>query len=166
MSRTWPPLVIAAALMLVPSPALAEPLRSGADLNGVYLALGPVGSAILNEGSWGGGFGGEILLVRVTEQEPVAGLGIAVGGLRFSERKAGHLWGDLIIATNRPFDVAIGVSAGPTIEVDEVVPPRFGAHATVFVFAGVVPYVRVGAVEKSGGFVEIGVKLALPALRL
>lgn len=147
-------------------PARADPLESSADLDGLYLALGPLGGAIYHEGAWGAGFGGEVTVVRVAEREPVAALGAAVGGLRFADRDAGHLWADLSIGTRWPLDLAVGLSVGPTVEVDEVIPPRFGGHATIWLFVGVVPYLRVGAVETSGRFVELGVKLALPAIRL
>ena len=141
------------------------PLRAGADLDGVYLALGPVGSAVRTEGSWQGAFGGEITLVRVAESSLVAGLGMSLGGTRFSDRDAGRLWIDGLIATRRPLDLTVGLSVGATAEVDEVIPPRYGAHGTLWLFVGVIPYVRAGIVERAGGFVELGVKLAIPTVR-
>jgi hypothetical protein len=68
----------------------------------------------------------------------------------------------------------VGISAGIAAEWEPFVreqgmsnlpTPRLGAVASVWVFAGVVPYVGVGTFAQSGSFVEIGVRLALPAIR-
>jgi hypothetical protein len=164
-----PPLLaiftLVAGIAAGPAPAAAEKLRSTRDLDGIHLALGPVGSAVHTGGSWDGAFGGEISLTRVTERRPLAAIGLGIGGARFSERAAGRLWAELSVATRRPLDVPIGLSVGPTAEVDQVIPPRWGAQATLWVYAGVIPYLRVGGVEKSGRFVELGLKIPLPAIR-
>lgn len=143
----------------------ADPLPAVANLDGLYLALGPVASAVHSDDGWDGGFGGELMLVRVREQSPLAGLGIAAGGVRFAEAGNGRLWGDALIATKKLFGVGIGVSGGLAVEVGDLQAPRFGWQATLWGFAGVLPYIRVGAVEQSGTFVDAGIKLALPAIR-
>jgi len=141
------------------------PLRAAGDLDGLVLAVGPVGSAVHRDGAWDGTFGGEALLIRVREGAAVTALGVAVGGLRFAETEQGHLWLDLVTATNRPFGIAVGASAGVALEVDAVRPPRVGWQATVWAYAGVVPYIRAGRIDRSGGFVEVGLKIPLPAFR-
>jgi hypothetical protein len=131
----------------------------------VYLALGPVGSALRIEDQWDGAFGGEMSLLRVRERDLVSALGIEVGGQRFSERQGGLVWVDLFAGHRRPWGVTVGASMGVTAEVDQVRPPRWGAQGSLWVFAGIVPYVRAGAVQNSGVFFDMGVKIVLPAIR-
>jgi hypothetical protein len=151
--------------LLFASDASADELQSTADLDGVYIALGPVASLVRVESEWDGAFGGELMLVRVTENHPIGALGLAFGGVAFAEREGGRLWADALVATNKTFGISTGLSLGPTVEVHEVTPPRWGGQATLWVYAGVIPYVRVGAVADAGTFVDIGIKISLPALR-
>lgn len=153
------------ALLCGPGRANADELRSPADLDGVYLSLGPVGSALRIEGAWDGAFGGEVSLSRVREHQALSALGLSLGGAAYSQREGGLLWGDLFAATLTPLGAAVGLSAGFTAEVHPVRPPRLGAQATLWVFAGVIPYARIGRVETAGTFVDVGVKIALPAIR-
>jgi hypothetical protein len=158
-------LVFAGALLSAPRPAVAEPLPSPAKLDGVYLALGPVGALVHVEDDWDGAFGGEMSLWRVREHDLVSGLGVSIGGHKFSEREGGRVWSEVLAAHRLRWGLALGVAAGATAEVDQVTPPRYGAYGSVWVFAGVIPYVRVGTVQSEGTFVDLGVKIALPALR-
>ena len=146
--------------------APAATLPDTANLDGVYLALGPVASAVYApEGdTWDGGFGGELMLVRVQERAALGALGIAAGGVRFAQAGNGRLWADVFVGNERWLGIALGVSAGVTAEVGDVQAPRLGWQATVWGFAGVIPYVRIGSVEKSGAFVDAGIKITLPAV--
>jgi hypothetical protein len=144
----------------------APRLRSTADLDGIYLALGPAGGAVYTRSSWDSGFGGEISLVRVREQEFLGALGLGIGGIRFATEDRGRIWADVQLGSRRPLGLGAGLNAGVTAELDAVIPPRWGAQATLWVFLGVLPYVRVGTIQQSGLFVDLGVKIALPVLRL
>lgn len=146
-------------------PARADRLDSSADLDGIYLAIGPVGSALRTEEAWDAAFGGELTLARITERRPIAVLALSVGGHRYSERDTGRLWIEGMAATRRVLDTPIGLALGPTLEVDRVIPARVGAQATLWAYAGVIPYMRLGAVAKSGAFFEIGLRIPLPAFR-
>jgi len=140
-------------------------LRASADLDGFYVTLGPIASVVRVESEWDAAFGGELMLIRVTEQRPVVALGLAVGAIAFAEREGGRLWADVVVATQKPFGISTGLSLGPTVEVHDVIPPRWGGQATLWIFVGVIPYVRVGTVKEAGTFVDIGLKISLPALR-
>ena len=59
----------------------------------------------------------------------------------------------------------LGVAAGPVVELGDLRHPRVGAQASIWCFAGVVPYARLGVLEASGSFVEVGISLSVPALR-
>jgi hypothetical protein len=150
-------------------PAAAEDaprLRPVADLDGVYLTLGPTGGAVYTQEGWDSGFGGEISLVRVREQDVLGALGLGLGGIRFTTEDQGRIWADVQLGSRRPLGLGAGVSAGVTAEIDAVISPRWGAQATLWVFLGVIPYVRVGTVQRSGLYVDLGVKIALPVFRL
>ena len=145
-----------------PGPAPAVRVTT---LDGTYLALGPTASLVRTredgQASWDGGFGGEIALVRVREQEAVASLGISAGALRLSSADRGRAWSEILLGS-RIAGIHAGLAAGASVEIDEVRPPRWGGHATVWIFAGVVPYARMGMVEGGGPFAEIGIKIAFP----
>jgi hypothetical protein len=166
LSKPLIPVILAGLLCgLWAGSARADRLDSSADLDGLYLAIAPVGAAVHTETAWDATFGGELMLARITERQTIAVLGLVVGGHRYSERNTGRLWLDGLVGTRRVLDLALGLSVGPTAEVDRVIPPRFGAQATLWAYVGVMPYLRVGAVEKSGTFFEIGLRIPLPALR-
>lgn len=114
---------------------------------------------------WVGTFGAEVLVVRVTERRPLAALGVVAGAVRFSELDRGRLWVDLLAGTRRPLGLAIGLQAGGVLEVDEINRPRAGVQGTLWLYAGIVPYLRAGSVQASGTFLELGVRLPLPLVR-
>ncbi|HUH00595.1 MAG TPA: hypothetical protein VML75_01290 [Kofleriaceae bacterium] len=145
--------------------ARADQLDASANLDGVYLTLGPVGSALHTATAWDAAFGGELMLARVTERRPIAALALSLGGHRYSERDTGRLWLEGMVASSRLGGTPIGLAAGPTLEVDRVIPARVGAQATVWAYVGVIPYMRIGTVDKSGAFFEMGLRIPLPAFR-
>jgi hypothetical protein len=127
--------------------------------------LGPVGALVRTDGEWDGAFGGEASLWRIREHSILSALGLGLGGQKFSEGNAGRLWADFLAGYRTAFGAAFGLGIGVTTEVDEVIPARWGGHASLWVYAGVIPYIRVGAVDGRGAFVDVGLKITLPALR-
>jgi hypothetical protein len=142
-------------------PAAALPGVRVTNLDGLYLALGPTAALVRADGQWDGGFGGEISLVRVREREPLAALGLTAGALRLVDEDRGRAWSELL-AGSRIAGVHVGLGAGASVELDELRPPRWGGHATLWIFAGVVPYARLGMVEGGGSFAEMGIRIAFP----
>jgi hypothetical protein len=59
----------------------------------------------------------------------------------------------------------VGATVGPLLELGDLRHPKIGGSGSIWVFAGVVPYVRLGVVNAAGEFLEAGVQLSLPALR-
>jgi hypothetical protein len=134
-------------------------------LDGTYLALGPMAAFVRADGldgKWDGGFGGEISLVRVRERELLASLGIVVGALRLAVEERGRLWAEVLAGT-RLAGIHAGLGIGGGVEIDAEDGLGTG-HATVWIFAGVIPYARVGMVEGDGPFAEIGIRVALPVV--
>jgi hypothetical protein len=139
--------------------------RSPANLDGLYVTIGPIGAATRVEDEWLSAAGGELSVVYVRERCLPAAVGVDAGGISFAGRAGGRIWAEAEVAIGRPLPVGIGVSAGLVAEVDANRPPRYGWQGTIWVFAGIIPYFRVGSVEESGGFVELGLMIKIPARR-
>lgn len=130
-----------------------------------FLALVVVGSAVRSEGGWDGGFGGEIAVGAMREASALAAWAAGVGVLAFSERDGGRAFAEAAVGTRWLTGILVGVAGGPVVQFDEFRSPRVGGEVSLWAFAGVVPYLRVGALEKSGVFLDIGLRIPLPAGR-
>jgi hypothetical protein len=146
-------------------PAAADKLRPTSDLDGNYVEIGPLGTLVHVADEWDGGFGGEIAVLRVREHAPLSAIGLGLGAMRFAKADNGRLWADVMVANRPLLGTLVGVSGGVALEIDDVVPPRWGAQGTLWIFAGIVPYLRIGSIQKTGIFIDLGIKVALPAFR-
>lgn len=160
---------VAAALTGLAGSARAdEPaLPYTGDLDGDYLLLGPLGGAVQIEGAWDGAFGAQGAWLRVRERRPVSAAGVVVGGARYSRRDGGRVWVEGVLGTRSllPFHRLAGVSAGPVVELLDTEHARLGVGGTVWLFSGIVPYVRAGWLDEAGAFVEAGIAVELPVVR-
>ncbi|MBA3817795.1 MAG: hypothetical protein H0X17_02805 [Deltaproteobacteria bacterium] len=152
-------------------PARRNPPRLGPasfgpswDLDGLYLWLGPVGTAGYLEAAWDSGFGADLAIVRIREREALSAIGVTAGTLLWTERDGGRLWVDALAGTRLGSRI-YGLSAGPLVELGELAHPRLGGSIGVWAFFGITPYARAGFVQELGGFAEVGVHIALPVLR-
>jgi hypothetical protein len=134
------------------------------DLDGMYVWLGPTAAASHLDGAWDSTFGGDLAITRVREHELVGAMGVSLGASKWTSHDGGRVWLDAVGGSTILGHMA-GVSAGPIVELAQLAHPRLGGSIGVWAFAGVTPFVRVGLVEGLGGFAEIGVHLALPAMR-
>lgn len=148
-----------------PPPQTPRSLPSTADLDGDKLFLGPAGGALSIEGAWDSAVGGELAWMRIRERRSLAAIGAGLGYAKYAVRDGGRLWIEAIAGTRRLGGWLVGVSAGPAVELGSVQHPRPGATASVWMFAGVIPYVRGGLLDEAGGYVEIGLALELPVWR-
>lgn len=140
-------------------------LRASSDLDGLQLWVGPVGAATRIEGGWDSAWGGTAALLRVREHRTVGAAGAWLGAAHYAARDGGRIWIDGVLGTRRLVGRMLGIAAGPVLELGDLHHPRAGAQASIWCFAGVVPYARLGVLEASGSFVEVGVSIAVPALR-
>ena len=165
-NRPRPFACVFAAVTLLSWNCLAdESLRAVKDLDGIHLTVGPLASAVRIEDEWTPAAGVELSVVNVQEHCRPAAFGFAFGGLSYTDRDGGRLWFEIEAALKDPLPVAIGLGVGMTAEVDPVRDARLGAQATLWVFAGVIPYLRAGTLDLEGEFIEAGVMLKIPALR-
>ena len=150
----------------VPPPQPTPDLHYTGDLDDDYVILGPVGGAVRIEGAWDSAFGGEVGWLRLRERRALSMFGAAVGAVRYAARDGGRVWSEAMVGTRRaPGGFLIGLAAGPAVELGTVQHPRIGFTSSVWVFAGVVPYVRAGVFDESGTWVELGLALELPVWR-
>ena len=134
------------------------------DLDGAYLWLGPLGAASRIDGQWDSTLGAEAALVVVREQAPLAVLGADLGASRWTARGGGRVWIDGLVGTHLAGHLA-GISLGPILELSTLAHARPGGSLGIWAFAGVTPFVRIGAVTDLGMFAEFGIHIALPVLR-
>jgi hypothetical protein len=149
---------------LPPTHAPQLAFRSSADLDGTYLWLGPSGAAGWIDSQWDSAFGVDVSVVRVREHEVVSAIGGSVGASRWTTRGGGRVWADLLVGSPL-LDHTIGISAGPLLELSDASHPRVGGSIGIWGFFGLTPFARIGTVDTLGTFVEVGVHIALPAIR-
>ena len=99
------------------------------------------------------------------EGSALAAWAAGIGVLAFSERDGGRAFAEAAVGTRWLTGILVGVSGGPVVQFDEFRSPRAGGEVSLWAYAGVVPYFRVGAVEKSGVFLDLGLRIPLPAAR-
>ena len=141
------------------------PSLAGADEPDRFVAVAAIGSAVRVEGTWDGAWGGEVGVGQMRDSTVLGAWAASVGLVGFSARSGGRLWGELTVGTRWPTGYLVGLGVGPAVELDRLRPPRWGGQATVWAFAGVVPYARIGALDPGGVFVDLGLRIAFPAIR-
>ncbi|MGE0396304.1 MAG: hypothetical protein AB7T06_06265 [Kofleriaceae bacterium] len=152
-----------------PPPRTVEPavpaahFRPSWDLDGTYLWIGPLGAASYTDGDWDSTVGGQVSIIRVRERRSLGAIGASFGASMWTARGGGRLWLDAIAGTR--LGKMIGVSAGPILELSDERHPHVGGSVGAWAFLGVTPFARVGFVEELGGFAEVGLHIALPAIR-
>jgi len=152
-----------------PPPREIEPVvpathfRPSWDLDGTYLWLGPLGAASYADETWDSTLGGQLAIIHVRERRGLGAIGGSFGASLWTARGGGRLWLDAIAGTR--LGKMIGVSLGPLLELSDEHHPRFGGSVGIWSFLGVTPFARVGFVDELGGFAEIGLHIALPAIR-
>jgi hypothetical protein len=147
------------------APAASPPVSATPswDLDGFYIWLGPSGAASRIDADWDSTIGADATFVRVRERNVLGVIGASVGASRWTVRGGGRIWLDGLAGTR--IWKMVGISAGPILELNELVHPKLGGSVGLWTFVGVTPFVRAGAVQDLGGFVEIGVHIALPVIR-
>jgi hypothetical protein len=166
-------LLSVATLLCAPALALPAQADSGAPARppgqaesaSHFLALTVLGSAVRAEGEWDSAFGGEVAVGALRAGDALAAWAAGIDFVAYSERSGGRVTLEGALGTRWPTGVLLGLAGGPMIELDDFRRPRAGGQLSVWIFAGVVPYVRAGTVEDSGFFVDLGLRIPLPVLR-
>lgn len=153
------------ALADEPAPTRPPTFRSTADLDGTYLWLGPSGAAARVDDGWYSSWGGGVQLVRVRERARVGVVGAWLSGVHYAGRDGGRVALEAVIGTRRVLGPMLGLGLGPVLELGERHHPWAGGQVSAWLYAGVSPYVRLGAVANAGAYLELGVQVSLPARR-
>jgi hypothetical protein len=141
----------------------ATNFRPSWDLDGTYLWLGPLGAASYIDETWDSTVGGQVAILRIRERRGLGAIGGSLGGSVWTTSGDYRLWLDAIAGTR--LGKMVGISAGPLLELSHERHPRVGGSVGIWAFLGVTPYARIGFVDESGPFAEIGLHIALPAIR-
>src|SRR5690606_13969821 len=96
---------------------------------------------------------------------PLGFLAVGASGGLHSDRGGGRVADEVVIGAALPVGGLAGLAVGPVVELDELEEPRGGAHATAWLAAGVVPYIRVARVLETATSLEIGLAIPLPVVR-
>lgn len=155
---------MAVAALAIPArvQAAPTPLPTAAAIHDTFIAIGPVAAAVYAPGGWRGAFGGEILFGRMDESSVVTVAAVTLGAADLSNGDRGRMWAEGVLGTRRVLGITGGVSAGLAVEFHPVEPPDLGAHASLWVYAGVVPYIGVARIAGATS-IDFGIRLPLPA---
>ena len=134
------------------------------NLDGVYLFLGVGGGALRIEGEWDSTVGAHGALFSYSEAATLSLFGVDLGMSQYGDNAGGRAWVAPTVAT-RALGPLVGISVGVSAKWDQTDPPKWGAAATLFAFAGITPTITIGRHERVGMFFEFGIRLSLPALR-
>jgi hypothetical protein len=162
--RRRSPLAVSLVLAFAAGPAAADPPRPIADLDGLYLWLGPAGAATYQEGVWESTWGGSAAVLRIRERAPLGAVGATVAAAHYAGSDGGRLWLDGVVGT-RLAGRMVGLAGGPALELGADHHPRWGASVALWAFVGLTPMLRLGALDERGVFVEVGAHLTLPVRR-
>jgi hypothetical protein len=143
-------------------PALAP---TSANLDGVILWLGPAAARTSAPTGADSCVGIELSIVRVRERRALSAAGLTLGAGRYASSDAGRIWAAAVTGTRWPTGWMTGISAGPMLELSPIARPRVGASVGLWIFVGVVPFVRIAALADRGVFAEAGLSIALPVRR-
>jgi hypothetical protein len=136
------------------------------DLDGDRVLLGPVGGVVHRDGGWDSAGGAHAAWVRLRERRPVAATGVSLGAWRLASEDTGRVWLEALVGTRRlPGGALTGLSAGPIVELAPTEHARLGATGALWLYAGVVPFVRAGWLAEAGASIELGLSLPLPVWR-
>ncbi len=131
----------------------------------MHLWLGAWGARIESAEGADSCVGLELAVTRIRERELLGALGLAVNAGRYASSDDGRISALALAGTRRGTGWMIGASAGPLVELSPTARPKLGASAGLWIFAGVVPFLRLSTMEGRGAFFEAGVSLALPVVR-
>ncbi len=143
----------------------AHSMVSTQSLDGFYLLLGVGLAATRIDEKWDSMVSGQLTAAHFREKKTLSVLGIDLGLSQYGKRQGGRAWLAPLIGTSH-IGPLIGFSAGMGVEWDPVIPPKKGVFVSIWMFTGVVPYLTMGRHQRVGTFIEGGLRLSLPTVRL
>ena len=130
----------------------------------LHLALGPTIAGTRLDSGWDSQVGGELHLVHLTPDNRIALLGAAVGVANFSRTRATRLSLDLYSGVALSPDFTLGLGVAPFVDLFADHRPLGGARATLWIHAGIAPYLSVSQRWGLGtsGNVDLSIGLRIP----
>jgi hypothetical protein len=114
---------------------------------------------------WDSSVGAEILVGGFSDGDGLSAWVAGAGAAAYAASDGGRAWAELALGTRAVGGLLLGVAGGPVVDLDPLRHPRWGGRGSLWLFAGLSPYVAVGAVTDGGVTVDLGVRLPLPAVR-
>ncbi|MBP6630858.1 MAG: hypothetical protein KBG28_22990 [Kofleriaceae bacterium] len=161
-------LLVAGALAATRAgPAWADQatLRPSGHPDADLLWLGATGAVWHDAAGADSAFGGHLAWTRLRQhgRVPVVGLGAAV--VRPARASTARLTLEGLAGRRlRPW-LALGLSLGPALELRQNAPARAGVTGSLWLFAGVSPFVRATTTTDGATVLEAGLEIAVPVAR-
>ncbi len=130
----------------------------------LHLALGPTIAGTRLDSGWDSQVGGELHLVHLTPSRHIAIHGAALGVANFSRTRATRLSLDLYTGVALSADFTLGLGVAPFVDLFADHRPLGGARATLWIHAGIAPYLSVSKVWGLGasGTMDLSLGLRIP----
>lgn len=167
---TWgraPQFVCVLSLFGVSAPARAQDapylslVRFPSD---THVLLGPSVAAVHRDQAWDSEVGAQLQLHRRRQSPVLSALGLSLSVATFAEYEGIRLGLDLYAGTRLINDVPVGVAMGPVADVFLDHRPRGGIRTSLWLYAGVVPYISLASMHGLGapGGIDLQVGLKIP----
>lgn len=129
-----------------------------------HLVLGPSVAAVHRDQAWDSAVGAQLQLHRRRQSPTLSILGLSLSAATFAKYEAIRLGLDVYAGTRLLGGIPIGLGLGPVADVFLSHRPRGGARATIWLYAGVVPYVSVATMHGLGApdGIELEAGLKIP----
>ncbi|MCP4449795.1 MAG: hypothetical protein GY811_31355 [Myxococcales bacterium] len=100
-------------------------------------------SGIHLEGAWDSLVGGEVHLARLSRTSPLAAIGTTLGIASFAKTDGARLQLESYVGLRLSSDITLGIAIGPLVDFYPAHRPRVGAGGSIWLHAGVAPYVAL-----------------------
>lgn len=159
-----PQIVCALSLLGISAPANAQDaprLLLVQFPSDTHLVLGPSVAAVHRDQAWDSEVGAQLQLHRRRQSPTLSAFGLSLSAATFAKYEGIRLALDGYAGTRLLGGIPIGLGLGPVADVFLSHRPRGGARASIWFYAGVVPYVSFATMHGLGAPDEIEVQAGL-----
>lgn len=153
-------------MAMTASVAQAAPLSTQGEPK-LHFALGPTVSALHRSSAWDSKVGAGAYLAWDRPSSSISTLGTLVELSGFGGTDATRLTADLFLGIQLS-DFSVGIGIGPLLDLFPNHRPQYGVRSTVWLFAGITPYLSISSISGLGApedpEIEVGLKIPFPAI--